>query len=110
MSARFEQRGAGVDHGRRIRHVFEHFHAGHHVKAGGRFGSKVFDGDTPVIDLLSGFEQVQLRHFQRFVRKINAGDPGAADSHGFSEYAATAADVEHGFALQRGDAVDVVEP
>ena len=55
------------------------------------------------------FLQVQLRHLQRLVRHVDAGDLGAAARHRFGEDAAAAADVEHALAGERGAAVDPVE-
>jgi hypothetical protein len=90
--------------------VLQHFHAGYNVKTGGRFIGKRFYGNLPVIDLLPGFKQVQLRDLQRFVGEIDARYLRAARGHGFSKDAAAAADIENFFSLQRCDAVDMIQP
>ena len=54
----------------------------------------------------AAFEQVQARDAQRLVRKIDAGDLGAALRHALGEDAAAAADVEDALA---GEPVEVDE-
>ena len=53
---------------------------------------------------------MQLRDLERLFGEVDAGYPRAALRHAFGEYAAAAADVEHRFAAQARDTVDVVEP
>jgi len=82
--------------------VFQHFHAGHHIEAGGLFRGQVFRGDQPVIELHAAFQLVQLGHFEGLVGEVDAGDKGAFDGHAFGQDAAATTDIHHPFALDGG--------
>ena len=89
--------------------VFEHFHAGHHVEAGGAVAGEVFGGDVAVIDLLAALEEVQPGDAEGFLGEVDAGDLGAPGGHRFGKNAAAAADVDHLLASDAGVVVDPVE-
>ena len=70
-------------------------------------GGQGFDGNAAVIDGEPLVERVQLRHFQRFFRKIDAGDAGSGPGQRFGQDAATAAHVDDAGAGQRSVVVDI---
>jgi len=53
---------------------------------------------------------MQLGDLQRSIAQIDTGHPGASRSHCFREYSAATADIQHAFAAESGDAIDVIEP
>ncbi|MDT4853394.1 hypothetical protein FQZ97_876590 [compost metagenome] len=104
-AARLGQRRAGAHDGGGIRHMFQHFHAGHHVVMAGPFGRQLFDGDLAVIHLHARFQAMQACHLQGFVGQVDAGDFRAAAGHGFGQDAAAATHVQHGLARQAARAL-----
>jgi hypothetical protein len=97
-----DQRGAGAHDRRRVGHVLQHFHAGHHVEAAGllrrqRLGTDLAVGDTGRL----GLQGMQLGHPQRLRRQIDPQHLRALARHGVGQDAAAAADIEHPLAGQR---------
>ena len=88
LSARFDQLRAGADRAGRIGHVFQHFHAGERVVLSGLALRQRFGADFFVVHIQARLEQMQHRHLQRLVRKVDALNARAQLRHGFRQDAA----------------------
>ena len=106
MTTWFDQGSAGVDDRRRIRYMFQHFHAGDHIVAAGLAGSHGFSRNQFIPDLHAAFQAMQVGNLQCLFRQVNSRDVSALARHGLGKDATTATDVENGLASQRGNAVD----
>ena len=89
--------------------MLEHFHAGHAVELAGLFARQIFGGDQAVIHFLPAFQQMQLRDLERFFGEVDTGYISTAHRHAFRQNAAAATDIEHAFALDADQFVDVIQ-
>ena len=111
MPVGFDQASAGGDHRAGVGNVLKHLHAGDHIELPGVFSGEILGGALLVIDIQSGFQQVQPGNLQRCRTHIDAGYRGALGGHRFGEDAAAATDIDHAPALDAPtQAVDVIEP
>ena len=77
-ATRTHQGGEGRDDGRRVWHVFEHFHAAHHVVARGLRCGQLFGGCLHILHCHASFQRVKPCHLQCGSGEIDASGSGAA--------------------------------
>ena len=95
----------GLYYRARVRHVFEHLHAGHNVIGTGILRGVLFHGLLNVGKLNAAFQRVQTRHCQRLGAHIEPRDVRPFARHALRENAAAAADIQHLFPEQTAGAL-----
>jgi hypothetical protein len=106
-AARLHECCAGLDDGRRVGHVLEHFHAGQHLERRRLLGRQRLGGDFAVFDRRClRLHGMQLGDLQRFGRQVDAQHLRAAARHRIRQDAAAATDIEHALAGQRHERLD----
>jgi len=111
MAARFHQLPAGPDHRRRVRHVFQHFHARHHIEGLRLLDRQLLHRHLTVFEIVHpGLSGMQASDGQRRFAHVDAQHLRTPARHRFGQNTAAAAHVQHTLAAQRGAFVNPVQP